>query len=181
MTASNLQKATLAGGCFWCTEAVFQRLEGVEKVISGFTGGTIKNPPYREVVTGRTGHAEAVELHFDTEKISFEELLYIFFTTHDPTTLNRQGNDVGTQYRSAIFYHNEEQKQLAEEVMEVLANEQVFPDPIVTELVAAGPFYEAEPEHKNYYNLHRNQPYCQVIIDPKIKKLQKAFSEKLKN
>src|SRR5690606_18375090 len=126
-------------------------------------------------------HAEAVELHFDPEKISFEELLYIFFTTHDPTTLNRQGNDVGTQYRSAIFYHNEEQKQLAEEVMEVLANEQVFPDPIVTELVAAGPFYEAEPEHKNYYNLHRSQPYCQVIIDPKIKKLQKAFSEKLKN
>jgi len=180
MTGSNIQKATFAGGCFWCTEAVFQRVEGVENVFSGFMGGTIKNPAYREVVTGRTGHAEAIQFDFDPEKISYEELLYIFFTTHDPTTLNRQGNDVGTQYRSAVFYHSEEQKKLAEEVVEVLENEQVFSDSIVTEIVPAGPFYRAESEHENYYDQHRSQPYCQVIIDPKIKKLQKAFAEKLK-
>lgn len=181
MTGSNLQKATFAGGCFWCTEAVFQRVKGVEKVTSGFIGGTIKNPAYREVVTGRTGHAEAVQLEFDPEIISYEELLYIFFTTHDPTTMNRQGNDVGTQYRSGIFYHNEEQKEKAEGVIEVLENEQVFPDSIVTELTEAGPFYTAEVEHFDYYNQHRSQPYCQVIIDPKVKKLQSAFSDKLKN
>ena len=181
MTGSNLQKATFAGGCFWCTEAVFQRVKGVEKVTSGFIGGTIKNPAYREVVTGRTGHAEAVQLEFDPERISYEELLYIFFTTHDPTTMNRQGNDVGTQYRSGIFYHNEEQKEKAEGVIEVLENEQVFSDSIVTELTEAGPFYTAEAEHSDYYNQHRSQPYCQVIIDPKVKKLQSAFSDKLKN
>ena len=180
MEGMKLQKATFAGGCFWCTEAVFQRVEGVENVTSGFIGGTIKNPAYREVVTGRTGHAEAVEVEFDPEKVSYEELLYIFFTTHDPTTLNRQGNDIGTQYRSAVFYHNEEQKEQAEEVISVLENEQVFPDSIVTQIVEAGPFYKAEPEHFNYYNQHRSQPYCQVIIDPKIKKLQKAFADKLK-
>src|SRR5690606_5428804 len=128
MTGSELQKATFAGGCFWCTEAVFQRVKGVEKVTSGFIGGTIKNPAYREVVTGRTGHAEAVQLEFDPNVVSYEELLYIFFTTHDPTTLNRQGNDVGTQYRSGIFYHNEEQKRNAEEVVEVLENQQIYPD-----------------------------------------------------
>ena len=180
MTESNFQKATFAGGCFWCTEAVFQRVEGVENVTSGFIGGTIKNPAYREVVTGRTGHAEAVEILFDPEKVSFEELLYIFFTTHDPTTLNRQGNDVGTQYRSAVFYHNEEQKNQVKEVIDVLENEQIYSDSLVTEVTEAGPFYKAESEHDDYYNQHRSQPYCQVIIDPKIKKLQKAFAEKLK-
>ena len=181
MTGSELQKATFAGGCFWCTEAVFQRVKGVEKVTSGFIGGTIKNPAYREVVTGRTGHAEAVQLEFDPNVVSYEELLYIFFTTHDPTTLNRQGNDVGTQYRSGIFYHNEEQKRNAEEVIEVLENQQIYPDSIVTEIKEAGPFYTAETEHFDYYNQHRSQPYCQVIIDPKVKKLQSAFSDKLKN
>ena len=180
MAESNFQKATFAGGCFWCTEAVFQRVEGVENVTSGFIGGTIKNPAYREVVTGRTGHAEAIEILFDPEKVSYEELLYIFFTTHDPTTLNRQGNDVGTQYRSAVFYHNEEQKNQAREVIDVLENEQIYSDSIVTEVTEAGPFYKAESEHDDYYNQHRSQPYCQVIIDPKIKKLQKAFADKLK-
>lgn len=180
MTNSNLQIATLAGGCFWCTEAVFQRLEGVEKVTSGFTGGTIKNPAYREVVTGRTGHAEAVEITFDPTVISYKELLYIFFTTHDPTSLNRQGNDVGTQYRSAIFYHNENQQNIAEEVIKLLESEQVFDESIVTEITPAGPFFVAEQEHVDYYNQHRSQPYCQVIIDPKIKKLHKAFADKLK-
>ena len=180
MAESNFKKATFAGGCFWCTEAVFQRVEGVENVTSGFIGGTIKNPAYREVVTGRTGHAEAIEILFDPEKVSYEELLYIFFTTHDPTTLNRQGNDVGTQYRSAVFYHNEEQKNQAKEVIDVLENEQIYSDSIVTEVTEAGPFYKAESEHDDYYNQHRSQPYCQVIIDPKIKKLQKAFADKLK-
>ena len=180
MAESNFQKATFAGGCFLCTESVFQRVEGVENVTSGFIGGTIKNPAYREVVTGRTGHAEAIEILFEPEKISYEELLYIFFTTHDPTTLNRQGNDVGTQYRSAVFYHNEEQKNQSREVIDVLENEQIYTDSIVTEVTEAGPFYKAESEHDDYYNQHRSQPYCQVIIDPKIKKLQKAFAEKLK-
>lgn len=180
MATTNLEKATLAGGCFWCTEAVFQRVKGVEKVRSGFTGGFIKNPPYREVVTERTGHAEAIEIHFDPEETSYEELLYIFFTTHDPTTLNRQQNDVGTHYRSAIFYHNEEQEKIAREVVKKLEDENVFQDPIVTEITEAGAFYEAEEEHWNYYNQNPNQPYCQYIIDPKVQKLKKAFAHKLK-
>lgn len=180
MTEKKLEKATLAAGCFWCTEAVFQRVEGVEKVRSGFTGGFIKNPPYREVVTGRTGHAEAIEIHFDPAVTSYEELLYIFFTTHDPTTLNRQQNDVGTQYRSAIFYHSEEQEKIAREVVQKLEEDKVFRDPIVTEITEAGIFYEAEEEHWNYYNQNPNQPYCQYIIDPKVQKLKKAFGHKLK-
>ena len=176
-----LNTATLAGGCFWCTEAVFQRVEGVEQVKSGFTGGHIKNPPYREVVTGRTGHAEAIEVKFDPDKISYEELLMIFFTTHDPTTLNRQQNDVGTHYRSAIFYHSEAQKETAENVVKKLTEDEVFEDPIVTEITQSSEFYEAETEHDNYYNRNRNQPYCQFIIDPKIQKLRAKFAEKLKS
>lgn len=175
-----LKKATLAGGCFWCTEAVFQRLEGVEKVRSGFTGGTIKNPPYREVISGRTGHAEAIEVNYNPEKITFRELLMVFFATHDPTTLNRQQNDVGPQYRSAIFYHDEDQMQTAKEVIALLEQQKVFEDPIVTELAEASAFYEAEAEHQDFYNRHREQPYCQYIIDPKISKLNKLFSDKLK-
>lgn len=150
-------------------------------MVSGFTGGNIKNPPYREVITGRTGHAEAIEIQFDPSKTSYEDLLYIFFATHDPTTLNRQQNDVGTQYRSAIFYHSEEQKSAAEKVKEQLEKEKVFENPIVTEITAAGPFYKAEEEHQDYYNLHRSQPYCQVIIDPKVQKLKSKFSHKLKS
>lgn len=180
MSTGNLEIATFAGGCFWCTEAVFQRVKGVEKVLSGFTGGTIKNPPYREVVTGRTGHAEAIEIHYNPEKITYEDLLNIFFTTHDPTTLNRQQNDVGTQYRSAIFYHSERQREAAEKVVGQLEEKGIFEDPVVTEIKEAEPFYEAEQEHWDYYNRHRNQPYCQVIIDPKVQKLKQAFADKLK-
>lgn len=180
MNDTNLKKATLAGGCFWCTEAVFQRLEGVEKVISGFTGGNIKNPAYREIVTGRTGHAEAIEIHYNPEVIKFEELLLVFFATHDPTTLNRQQNDVGTQYRSGIFYHDEEQKNIAEKVIQLLTEENSFEDPIVTEITEASAFYTAETEHQDFYNQHRQQPYCQFIIDPKITKLNTLFSDKLK-
>lgn len=180
MEEQDLKTATLAGGCFWCTEAVFQRVKGVEKVISGFTGGHIKNPPYREVVTQRTGHAEAIQIKFDPEKITYEELLLIFFATHDPTTLNRQQNDIGTHYRSAIFYHSEDQKQTAEKVISRLEEERTFQDPIVTEVTEAGEFYEAEQEHRDYYNQNRNQPYCRVIIDPKVQKLRHTFSEKLK-
>lgn len=181
MEDKKLKKATLAGGCFWCTEAVFQRLEGVEKVVSGFTGGTIKNPAYREIITGRTGHAEAIEIEFDPSIIKYEELLLVFFATHDPTTLNRQQNDVGTQYRSGIFYHDEHQRKTAEEVIQLLENEKSFDDPIVTEVTEAGPFYVAEQEHQDFYNQHRQQPYCQFIIDPKITKLKKLFSDKLKH
>lgn len=180
MENKNTEVATLAAGCFWCTEAVFQRVEGVHKLVSGFTGGNIKNPPYREVVQGRTGHAEAIQLHFDPSVTSYEELLFIFFATHDPTTLNRQQNDVGTQYRSAIFYHSEDQKKTAEKVVKQLEEEGTFSDPIVTEITEAGPFYEAEVEHHNYYNENRNQPYCRVIIDPKVQKLKHRFSHKLK-
>lgn len=181
MEEHKLETATLAGGCFWCTEAVFQRVDGVKKVISGFTGGHIKNPPYREVVTQRTGHAESVQLKFDPQKVTFEELLLIFFATHDPTTLNRQQNDVGTHYRSAIFYHSEAQKETAEKVIRQLEEEKVFQDRIVTEITKAGEFYEAEQEHHDYYNQNRNQPYCRVIIDPKVQKLRHTFSEKLKS
>ena len=180
MEKGNMKKATLAGGCFWCTEAVFQRLEGVEEVRSGFTGGTIKNPPYREVISGRTGHAEAIQLLFDPEKISYREILLVFFATHDPTTLNRQQNDVGTQYRSAVFYHDEQQREMAREVIELLEAQGVFNDPIVTEVTEAAVFYEAEQEHQDFYNQHREQPYCQYIIDPKITKLNRLFSDKLK-
>lgn len=181
MEQHKFETATLAGGCFWCTEAVFQRVDGVKKVISGFTGGHIKNPPYREVVTQRTGHAESVQITFDPEKVTFEELLLIFFATHDPTTLNRQQNDVGTHYRSAIFYHSTAQKETAEKVIKQLEQEKVFQDPIVTEITEAGEFYEAEQEHHDYYNQNRNQPYCRVIIDPKVQKLRHTFSEKLKS
>jgi peptide-methionine (S)-S-oxide reductase len=180
MEERKLKKAILAGGCFWCTEAVFQRLEGVEKVVSGFTGGIIKNPAYREIITGRTQHAEAIEIEYDPEKISFKDLLLVFFATHDPTTLNKQQNDVGTQYRSAIFYHDEEQKQVAEEVITLLQEEKSFENKIVTEVTEASAFYIAEKEHQDFYNQHRQQPYCQYIIDPKITKLKKLFSDKLK-
>ncbi|TDN85859.1 peptide-methionine (S)-S-oxide reductase [Salegentibacter sp. 24] len=180
MNSDNLELVTLAGGCFWCTEAVFQRLKGVEQVLSGFTGGSIKNPAYREIITGRTGHAEAIQIRFNPEVISFQDLLYVFFATHDPTTLNRQQNDVGTQYRSAIFYHSQVQKEIAEKVMEELEKKGIFDKRIVTELSAVKDFYIAEKEHQDFYNQHRQQPYCQFIIDPKIKKLTEVFSDKLK-
>ena len=180
MNSENLELATLAGGCFWCTEAVFQRLKGVEEVLSGFTGGNIKNPAYREIITGRTGHAEAIQIRYNPEIISFRELLYVFFATHDPTTLNRQQNDVGTQYRSGIFYHSEKQKEVAEEIVEELEKKEIFENKIVTEISEVKDFYIAEKEHQDFYNQHRQQPYCQFIIDPKIKKLTEVFADKLK-
>ncbi len=176
---TNLLKATFASGCFWCTEAVFQRFTGVHNVRSGYTGGQIKNPPYREVCQGRTGHAEGIELEYDPSLISYKELLQIFFTTHDPTTLNRQGNDVGTQYRSAIFYHDESQKNEAENFIRYLEEEQIFDSKIVTEVSEAKPFYYAEEEHQEFYNNHPLQGYCQFIIDPKINKIKKLYQHKL--
>lgn len=177
---SNFETVIFAGGCFWCTEAVFQRLNGVVKVVSGYTGGNIKNPAYREICTGRTGHAEGVKISFDPSIVSYMDLLEVFFATHDPTTLNRQGNDVGTQYRSEIFYTTPEQKQMAEEFIDLLERKKIFDSPIVTAVSEAKPFYVAEKEHHDYYNENREQPYCQFIIDPKIKKLNRYFSNKLK-
>ena len=155
-------------------------MEGVDEIRSGFTGGHIKNPAYREVVSGRTGHAEAVEIRFDPSVTTYEEILYIFFATHDPTTLNRQQHDIGTQYRSAIFYHSPEQKSIAEKVIQNLEEEKVFSDPIVTEVKPAEFFFEAEQEHHNYYNRHPEQPYCRVIISPKVQKLKQKFSHKFR-
>ena len=172
--------ATFAGGCFWCVEAVFERVDGVNKVVSGYTGGDVKNPSYREVSSGNTGHAEAVQITYDPSEVSYRELLEIFFKTHNPTTLNRQGADVGTQYRSEIFYHDPEQKKLAEYYIKKLDESDIYDDPIVTKLSEAGPFYEAEDYHQNYYEKNSSQGYCQIVIGPKLQKLKKLFSEKLK-
>jgi len=174
------ETAIVAGGCFWCTEAVFQRLKGVQKVISGYTGGTIKNPAYREVTTGRTGHAESIQIEFDPQLLSYREILDVFFATHDPTTLNRQGADKGTHYRSAIFYMDEGQKKIAEEVITILEKEKVYPNPIVTEVTAFSVFYEAEDYHHNYYNQNSEQGYCQFVINPKLNKLYTTFGNKIK-
>lgn len=180
MKENNIETAVFAGGCFWCTEAVFQRLEGVYKVISGYTGGTIKNPAYREITTGRTGHAEAIRIEYDPNLISYKELLEIFFATHDPTTLNSQGADRGTQYRSAIFYVDEQQQQIAEQMITTLKNDSVFDDPIVTEITKLGAFYNAEAGHQDYYNQNSSQGYCQFVINPKLNKLNITFKNKLK-
>jgi methionine-S-sulfoxide reductase len=175
-----LDLITLGGGCFWCTEAVFQRLEGVEKVVSGYAGGMIKDPTYKEICTGTTGHAEVINVYYDPNKIDFENLLEIFWATHDPTTLNRQGADVGPQYRSAIFYHTSEQRQIAEGLKAELNAQQVFENPIITEITAFSNFYPAEDYHQEYYNLNGMQPYCQFVIRPKVDKLKKYFAAKLK-
>ena len=175
-----MKRAVFAGGCFWCTEAVFKRLNGVHEVKSGYTGGFIKNPAYREVCKGRTGHAEGIRLDYDESLISYTELLEVFFATHDPTTLNRQANDVGTQYRSAIFYLDDEQYETAKLFIKTLNDSNVFDAPIVTELTALEVFYDAEDDHDNYYDLNREQPYCTYLIDPKIKKLTTYFNSILK-
>ena len=175
-----IQLATLGNGCFWCTEAIFKQLKGVQAVRSGFSGGAIKNPAYREVVTGRTGHAEVLHIEFDTDLVSFEKLLEVFFATHDPTTLNRQGNDVGTQYRSAIFYHDATQKQLAITAIEALENSNAFKDPIVTEVTAFEAFYPAEDYHHDYFASHGHEPYCSLVIAPKVKKFLTTFATDLK-
>lgn len=174
-----LSEAILANGCFWCTEAVFLQLKGVEQVHSGFTGGNIKNPPYREVVMGRTGHAEAIQIFYDEQVITYEQLLYVFFATHDPTTLNRQGYDVGTQYRSAIFYKDEYQRETAEKVMASIEKENLFNNPIVTEITAATQFYKAEEEHQNFYRRNTEYRYCQIIIEPKMTTLRDKFQHLL--
>jgi peptide-methionine (S)-S-oxide reductase len=177
---TELALATFGNGCFWCTEAIFQRLKGVSKVVSGYTGGKVKNPTYKEVCTGLTGHAEAIQITYDPKVISFEELLEVFWQTHDPTTLNRQGADVGTQYRSAIFYHTDEQKKLAETYKKKLTESGAFDDPIVTEITPISEYYPAENYHQNYYNLNGSAPYCSYVIQPKIDKFKKVFKSKLK-
>lgn len=175
-----IDSATFASGCFWCTEAIFQRVNGVTTVASGYTGGHVKNPSYREVSKGTTGHAEAVLITYDPSVISYTELLEIFFMTHDPTTLNRQGADVGTQYRSAIFYHNQEQRTTAVEVIDKLNASGAWEDPIVTEITPAGEFFVAEDYHQEYFNNNRTAPYCNFVIVPKLEKFKKVFSDKLK-
>lgn len=172
--------ATFGAGCFWCVEAVFQQLEGVVSVASGYEGGRVANPTYRQVCTGLTGHAEVCEIRFQPDKITFDELLQVFWQTHDPTTLNRQGNDQGTQYRSVIFYHSEAQRKQAETRKRQLNEAGVFPRPIVTEITPASVFYKAEDYHQNYYRTNPAQGYCQVVIRPKVEKLQKVFKDKLK-
>lgn len=175
-----LEVGTFGGGCFWCTEAVFQQVNGVEKVRSGYGGGHIADPSYREVCTGTTGHAECVQLFFDPKIVSYQELLEIFWSTHDPTTLNRQGADVGPQYRSVIFFHSPEQKLQAEYLKRSIADSGTFDQPIVTEITAFTNFYEAEDYHSDYFNLNGSQPYCQMVIRPKVEKFKKIFAEKLK-
>jgi peptide-methionine (S)-S-oxide reductase len=177
---NQLETATLGAGCFWCVEAIYQRLEGVEKVESGYSGGAVKNPSYEQVCTGRTGHAEVIQVTFDPKKLSFKELLEVFFKTHDPTTLNKQGADVGTQYRSAIFYHSDEQKKTAVQVKKETDAAKIWDDPIVTEISSFTVFYKAEPYHQDYYNQNSNQPYCMMVINPKLSKFKKEFSSKLK-
>jgi peptide-methionine (S)-S-oxide reductase len=172
--------ATFGTGCFWCTEAVFQELKGVYKVTSGYSGGNVKNPSYEDVCTGTTGHAECLQIIYDPKVISFDELLEVFWESHDPTTLNRQGNDVGTQYRSVIFYHDEEQKKKAEEYKIKLDKSGAYNNPIVTEITAFSHFYAAEDYHQDYYRLHGSQPYCTFVIRPKVEKFEKVFKTKLK-
>jgi peptide-methionine (S)-S-oxide reductase len=180
MPAEKREQATLAGGCFWCLEAVFTELRGVQSVKSGYTGGDVPNPTYEHVCTGRTGHAEAVQVTFDPAVITFRDLLDVFFTIHDPTTLNRQGADIGTQYRSAIFYHSPAQEQTARQTVRELEAAKLWNDPIVTEISALAEFFPAEAYHDDYYRRNSNKPYCQLIIAPKVLKARRKFVEKLK-
>lgn len=181
MANSNLETATLGGGCFWCTEAVFDNVRGVEDVVSGYAGGQTENPTYQEVCSETTGHAEVVQIEFDPDEISYKEVLEIFFGTHDPTTLNRQGNDVGSSYRSAVFYHTPEQKETAEAVVKELTDEDVFGKPVVTEITEFTNFYPAEDYHQNYFANNPNQPYCAAVVAPKVGKFRQKFAARLKN
>jgi peptide-methionine (S)-S-oxide reductase len=178
--AASLEVATLAGGCFWCLEAVFREVAGVEKVVSGYTGGDAADPTYEQVCSGKTGHAEAVKVSFDPLKISYREILEIFFSIHDPTTLNRQGADVGTQYRSAIFYHSDQQKAIAEELIAELNTAHLWKKPIVTQIVPLHTFYPAEDYHQGYFSRHPEQGYCQMVISPKLNKFRRQWSKHLK-
>ena len=180
LASQGKELATLAGGCFWCLEAVYDQMNGVESVESGYMGGPKPDPTYEEVCSGRTGHAEVVQLAFDPKIVSFREILEVFFGIHDPTTLNQQGNDVGTQYRSAIFYHSPQQKTVAQELIAELTKEHFFNHPIVTEVVPAGPFYVAEEYHQEYFARNPLQPYCSYVVGPKLAKFRKAFAEKVK-
>lgn len=176
----NLQSAVFGGGCFWCTEAIFKALKGVESVMPGYAGGTIDNPSYEQVCTGNTGHAEVIKIDFDPAIIKYRDLLEVFFSTHDPTQLNRQGNDIGTQYRSVVLYVSDEQKQEAEKFIQELSADKVFDQPIVTTLEPLGKFYEAEQYHRDYYANNPNQPYCMLVINPKVAKFKKKYVEMLK-
>jgi peptide-methionine (S)-S-oxide reductase len=178
--SKNLEVATLAGGCFWCTEAAFSIIKGVERIEPGYTGGVVPNPTYEQVSTGTTGHAEAAQIFFDPTVIGYREILEIFFTMHDPTSLNRQGADIGTQYRSAIFYNNQTQKETAEKLIVELNQEEIWNRPIVTTVEPLKVFYNAETYHKDYYKKHPKEPYCQAVIAPKIAKLQAHFIDKIK-
>jgi peptide-methionine (S)-S-oxide reductase len=180
MESSELKTATFGAGCFWCTEAVFLNVNGVSKVVSGYSGGKVKNPTYREVCSGLTGHAEVTQITYDPKKVSFEELLEVFWNTHDPTTLNRQGADEGTQYRSAVFYTDDEQKKIAEQYKKQLEASHIYKNPIVTEISPLINFYPAEDYHQNYYALNPEQGYCQYVIRPKVEKFKKQFSARLK-
>jgi len=176
----NIAIATFGNGCFWCTEAIFQQLKGVQKVVPGYTGGALKNPTYKEVCSGLTGHAEAIQITYNPREISYRELLDVFFYTHDPTTLNRQGNDHGTQYRSAIFYRSKDEENDAKKLIKQLTLEKVYDEPIVTEIVPFTVYYEAEDYHKDYYNNNKNQPYCRAVINPKLDKFVKKYGSKIK-
>ncbi len=175
-----MELATFGGGCFWCVEAVFQRMKGVEKVVSGYAGGTTENPTYEQICTGRTGHAEVVQITYDPDEAQFKDLLEVFWKTHDPTTLNRQGADVGTQYRSVIFYHNEDQKKIAEEYKEKLDKSGIFKNPIVTQIEPFTKMYVAEDYHQNYFNLNPRNPYCQTVVKSKVDKFREIFRDKMK-
>jgi len=179
-TSTGKETATLAGGCFWCTEAIFRELKGVESVEPGYSGGQTPNPSYQQVCTGSTGHAEAIQITFDPKVVSFHDLLVIFFTTHDPTTLNRQGADAGTQYRSAVFTHSPEQQKVATEVIQEIEKEHLYSDPIVTEVTPFTNFYPAEDYHHNYYEQNSQKPYCQIVIAPKVTKFREHYREMLK-
>jgi peptide-methionine (S)-S-oxide reductase len=181
MTQSNFETITLGGGCYWCVEAVYENLKGVKTVVSGFSGGKTANPSYEEVCSGTSGHAEVVQITFDKNVTNLDEIFKVFFTVHDPTTLNRQGADRGTQYRSVIFYNNEEQKQEAQSIIAELKKAQVYENPIVTTLEPFTKFYKAGDYHQNYYANNKNQPYCQMVIQPKLEKFEKVFKDKLKN
>ena len=178
--AAETEVATLAGGCFWCLEAIFKEMDGAENVTSGYTGGTTINPTYQEVCTGTTGHAEAVQVAFNPSKISYQEILQIFFSAHDPTTLNRQGGDVGTRYRSAIFYHDDRQRDIAEALVRELSEAQLWKKPIVTQIVPVGKFYPAEDYHREYFLRHPEQSYCRVVISPKVDKFRKQWTKRAK-
>lgn len=175
-----MQTATLAGGCFWCTEAIFKRLKGVVSVSSGYAGGTVVDPTYEQVCSGNTGHAEAIQIEFDAQQIPYKTLLEVFFHLHDPTTKNQQGADYGTQYRSVVFYHDEDQKKIAEDIIEQIDREKVYKNPVVTEVVPIARFYLAEDYHKDYFAKNTSVPYCQVVIDPKIRKLLDEYKPLLK-